>query len=230
MRYAIYYAPSPGSLLHRLGAEWLGRDAFGHLAINRIGDEWHIDVTSDARRYGFHATLKPPFELKDGKSAEGLCIAAGNLSANLKPVLIDSLELRQIDGFLALVPEGDAAAIDGLAAICVREFEGFRRPMAEAELNRRRSVGLSPRQNEHLRRWGYPYVFDEFRFHMTLSRRLVALEADALEPLARSHFSAVLGRPLEIDGLTVFCQAVPDAPFEAIQRFTFALPSMEAAT
>lgn len=230
MRYALYYAPPPGSLLHRLGAEWLGRDAFGHVPINWHRDERLWDMTSDPRRYGFHATLKPPFALKDGMSPAALGIAAGHLSASLRPAPIASLKLKQIDGFLALVPDGDSAAIDALAAICMREFEEFRRPPGEAELNRRRSAGLSPRQDEYLRRWGYPYVFDEFRFHMTLSRRLTASEVKSIEPLAQAHFFAVLGQPLEVDGLTLFCQAAPDAPFEAVQHFSFAPPPAEATT
>lgn len=230
MRYALYYAPPPGSLLHRLGAEWLGRDAFGHVPINWHGDERLWDMTSDPRRYGFHATLRPPFALKDGMSPAALGIAAGQMSASLRPAPIASLKLKQIDGFLALVPDGDSAAIDALAAICMREFEEFRRPPGEAELNRRRSAGLSPRQDEYLRRWGYPHVFDEFRFHMTLSRRLTASEAELIEPLARAHFFPVLGQPLEVDGLTLFCQAAPDAPFEAVQHFSFAPLSAEATT
>ena len=48
----------------------------------------------------------------------------------------------------------------------------FARPPGAAELERRRKAGLSAAQEKMLLRWGYPYVLDEFRFHLTLTGRL----------------------------------------------------------
>ena len=68
-----------------------------------------------------------------------------------------------------------------LAQACVETFEPFRAPLAEEELARRRAVPLSARQEANLERWGYPYVAEDFRFHMTLTARLFGAELSAVE-------------------------------------------------
>ena len=71
-RYAIYYAPAPGSGLDRFGAQLLGYDAFSgeDLAfadgILQATPDWH-DLTGDPRKYGFHATLKAPMSLDQAR-------------------------------------------------------------------------------------------------------------------------------------------------------------------
>ena len=61
-------------------------------------------------------------------------------------------------------------------------------PPTQGELERRGLDSLSERQRGNFERWGYPYIFDEFRFHMTLSCRLDTPERDSfrakLKPLA----------------------------------------------
>jgi hypothetical protein len=133
------------------------------------------DVTETPRRYGFHATIKPPFALADGTGADALADTLADLAHSLPPARADGLRLSRIGRFLALTPEGDSAKIDALAAAFVRDLDRFRAPATDADLARRRAAGLTPAQESHLLRWGYPYVMDEFRFHMTLSGHLPLL-------------------------------------------------------
>jgi putative phosphonate metabolism protein len=218
-RFAIYFAPPPGSLLHELGASWLGRDAHAASESPTRNSPLSDELIADARRYGFHATLKPPFGLSDGCTEAALTAAIAHLASGLDAVTAAALSLKEIDGFLALVPEARCTALDELAAICVRDLDGFRRPASEDEVQRRRAIGLSKRQDEHLLRWGYPYVMEEFRFHMTLTRRLSDEERQIVVPLARRHFAGVLGQSLVVDALTLFRQPEPHRNFTALHRF-----------
>lgn len=189
-RYAIYYICPPGPLAD-FGAAWLGWDVetgaeVAHPEVAGLPAPV-AEITATPRKYGFHGTIKPPFRLAGGRSAEALVEEATALCARLAPVTLDALALSPLGHFLALTPRGDASALATLAAACVEGLDDFRAPAGEAELARRRSRGLSPRQEENLRTWGYPYVMEDFRFHMTLSGRLSpeALEATAaaLEPV-----------------------------------------------
>src|ERR1700751_455314 len=82
-RSAVYYPPAADAPLTRRAATWLGRDAFGGEELRRpaFPDLQGLDldvVTDDPRGYGFHATLKAPFELAPGAAeAELLEFAAG---------------------------------------------------------------------------------------------------------------------------------------------------------
>jgi putative phosphonate metabolism protein len=228
MRYAIYYAPMPGTPLHRRGSSWLGRDAHTGEALAQPEIEGLSRLTADPRRYGFHATLKPPFALREGITPEALMRACAALAVDTRGVRAN-LRADQLDGFLALVPDGDPAALQDLAARCVRELEGFRRPLSEDELARRRKAALTARQDANLLRWGYPYVLDDFRFHMTLTERLESGDAGRLLSAAQAHFAAELGEPVSIDGLTLFQEPGPGAPFLALRHFPFTLSTAEAA-
>jgi phosphonate metabolism protein PhnN/1,5-bisphosphokinase (PRPP-forming) len=147
------------------------------------------------------------------------CAALASDSAGFRVKL--KVGLR--DGFLALVPDGDPAPLHILAARCVRELDGFRRPLSEEELARRRKVLLTARQDANLLRWGYPYVLDDFRFHMTLTERLEPGDAGRLVSAAQAHFATELGEPVMIDGLTLFQEPECGAPFLALRHFPFTI-------
>lgn len=220
MRFAVYYAPPPHSLLHQLGSVWLGRDAHLDANLAQPGHEHLPELTAEPRRYGFHATLKPPFTLRDGRSEPELLAAIAAFAALQTPFEI-TLMLQIIDGFLALVPAHISPKLDNLAAACVRDLDAFRQPSDDAELARRRTAPLSARQDEHLLRWGYPYVFEDFRFHLTLTRRLARDEAERVMPAALKHFADVIAQPLVIDGLSLFTEPSPGADFTAGPCLTF---------
>ena len=206
-RYAVYYAPRPGPFA-RAAAHWLGRDPASGQSCAQPSltglPRPLAELTEAPRRYGFHGTLKPPFRLAEGTDAEGLRAALDTLAAGLAPISMDGLALRNLGGFLALMPEGDLSALNALAAAVVERLEPFRAPLNPAEIARRRPERLSARQRALLERFGYPYVMEEFHFHLTLSDALGAEEAAMLAPLAEAHFGPVLPRPFPVQDLCLF--------------------------
>lgn len=218
-RYAVYYAPPAGEFATRANA-WLGWDALAGQSIpqpHRAGlPAEHI--TQGAAKYGFHGTVKPPFRLADGCSEGDLIRAMEGLSAALAPVTMPGLQLADLHGFLAFVPEGNAAALNGLAARVVEDLDLFRAPLTAAEVARRRPESLTATQRELLHRWGYPYVMQEFRFHLTLTDRLPASLVGAAVAALSEHFAAVLPRPFTIADLCLFGEA-SDGRFHLLRRF-----------
>ena len=228
MRYAVYFAPPPGTLLHALGSSWLGRDSHSGEDLAQPAVAGLHGLTAEARRYGFHATLKPPFAIRDGIGGEAILRAVAALAASEIPFEI-GLRVALLDGFMALLPDAPCPALDALAARCVRDLDGFRRPPPATELARRRKAPLTLRQEENLERWGFPYVFEDFRFHMTLTERLADDQGGALVAAANAHFEPALAQPVAIGGLTLFCEAGAGRPFLAIRHFPFQGSAAEAA-
>ena len=229
MRYAIYFAPMPGSLLHQKGSGWLGRDAHTGESLAQPQVEGIAAITAEPRRYGFHATLKAPFALRDGMEPEPLLRACAALAASTGSFRV-RLRPDVLEGFVALVPEGDQTGLSALAERCVRELDGFRRPPTDEELTRRRAAApLTTRQEAQLSRWGYPYVLDDFRFHMTLSGKLASTDAERLLGAAEPHFAPALAEPVMIDGITLFQEPASGAPFHALRHFPFTLSTAEVA-
>ena len=226
-RYALYYLPEPGSPLVEFGARWLGRDcATGEMlaqpGVPGLAPETLADITASARNYGFDATLKAPFHLKAGQTEDSLRDAMRARAASLEAFDV-GLALRDLGGFLALMMAPSDHRMTELAAVCVREFEPFRAALADRDLERRRKANLSSQQDTLLQRWGYPYVMEEFRFHMTLSKRLSdgpdrAAVIAALESLT----AEVTARPARIDAISLVKQDSRDAPFVLVERFLFA--------
>ena len=216
IRFAIYYLPPEGALA-QFGARWLGWDCLtGETAPQP--DLPEIAKATDApRKYGFHATLKPPFRLATDTPPDALRTALAQLTANQPPVVLDGLTLDRLGNFLALRPVGDTTALNTLAGQCVTGLDRFRAPPEPAELARRRKSGLSPRQDELLREWGYPYVLEEFRFHMTLSG---SLDEDGLARFRDEIIRRLpaLPRPYVIDSIALVGQRA-DGMFQLIQRY-----------
>ncbi len=229
-RYAIYFAPAPDTALHQLGSQWLGRDSITGMdldqpAVPSLSTDRFREVTVDPRRYGFHATLKPPFRLKPGTSLDGLLEATRALARAHEPIETH-LVPRQLSGFVALMQAQSRAETRALAAAAVAELDGFRALPSERELARRREADLSAAQETLLQRWGYPYVMNEFRFHMTLSHRISDdNEADALRAAARTHFAAVLDQPQAINTLAVFREDEQGRPFTQVEQFILGKPT-----
>lgn len=201
-RYAIYYAPPEGAFATR-AAGWLGWDAARGQAVAQpdLGLP-AADMTTEPRRYGFHGTIKAPFRLASGQDVAGLRAALARLAAELAPVSLPGLQLSRHDGFLALTPEGDATALRDLAARVVTGLDAFRAPLTDAEIARRRPERLTPRQRALLDRYGYPFVLEEFRFHLTLTDRLETPEP--VRVALEGYFAPVLPRPFVIEDLCLF--------------------------
>ncbi|MFK0686746.1 DUF1045 domain-containing protein [Mesorhizobium sp. IMUNJ 23033] len=223
MRYAIYFTPRQDEPLARIAANWLGRDPFGAATrpVEAVGELSAAEVafhTASARRYGFHATLKAPFQLAPNETEASLRAALDSFAEATMPVTIPRLVVGQIDGFFALVPEAPLPALNRFADDVVLGFDRFRAPLTEAEIERRSPDSLKPAEFRNLCQWGYPYVFETFRFHMTLSGRAASQESPRLRAAIDSLFAEVLLRPVPVDALTLFVETEPGAPFMVLSH------------
>lgn len=218
MRYAIYYTPGRDHPLTRAAGRWLGRSAFENeartpLAAGSFSAAEIAFHTAAARRYGFHATLKAPFRLAEGKSEGELIAALARFASSRAPFVVERLALAQLDGFFALVPAVASRQLDELAQDVVVAFEPFRAPLTSDEIERRNPDRLTPSQLKNLHKWGYPYVFEEFRFHMTLTGRVPAAEAPRMKAAIEASFGPLLLEPLEFGSLALFVEPEAGAPF-----------------
>lgn len=224
-RLAIYFAPEEDAGLTRLACSWLGRDAFRDCAVsaslNGFSRETWRAATSDPRLYGFHATLKPPFRLASHRREEELKESLRDFAASRDSFDAPPLRVGALSSFLALVLSEPCPAFSDLAAACVTEFDEFRSAPGEQELARRRRAKLNPVQLEHLARWGYPYVMEEWRFHMTLTSSLDPQTLAAMQPHLESLFAPYCQEPLRVDSLCLFEQPGEGEPFSVMERFYF---------
>ena len=224
-RYALYYAPRAEEALAVAASRWLGRNADTGEArdivpMSDVSHERLCAIVADPRLYGFHGTLKPPITLVEGATERDFLDAVGSLAATERQIDVAALELAELQDFLALVPSGRCAALQDFSDRCVVEFDEFRRPADEAELARRRAAGLTQRQEDLLLRWGYPYVLEQGRFHLTLTGRVQdPRERGVIQGELRRRFMAFIDRPLAVRDLCVFRQPAPGRPFTVLARF-----------
>ncbi len=205
-RYGIYVLPDTGPLAD-WGARWLGWDArSGAEAMPPEIDGLPCPVaelTATPRKYGFHGTIKPPFRLAEGCDPRSLQTALEGLCAKRMPVRLPGLRLTALGGFLALVPHVASDALATLAADTVRQLDRFRAPAGAEELARRRAADLSPQEEANLGAWGYPYVMESFRFHITLTGKLPGADADQTVAALRPVLDPMLEEPFMIDRLAL---------------------------
>jgi hypothetical protein len=217
-RFAIYYAPAATDPLWLKAVEWHGRDPLsgatfgspvGGLARNEL-----FERSVSARRYAFHATIKAPMALAEGRSQAELEAALAGFAAVQAPVAIGALKLVLLDGFLALVPAVQSDELTAFAAAVVEGFEDFRAPTSPAERERRlKGSHYSARQIELIDTLGYPYVLEQFQLHMTLTDRLPESEREAYSRAAAAHFGALATRETVLDRLVLFHEPEAGAPF-----------------
>ncbi|MCP8895256.1 DUF1045 domain-containing protein [Shinella daejeonensis] len=224
MRYALYFTPPAADPLALAARRWLGRDAFTGAAVDPavvagLDAKAFAALTVDPRRYGFHATLKAPFTLAEGRSEAELIEAVGRFAAESGPVRIPEVVVGRLGSFFALVTADPCDALQDLAAETVRRFERFRAPLTSADIARRKPDELGPAERQNLVQWGYPYVFDEFRFHMTLTGRVAPENRETVGKALLDHFAAFHGRPLEIDHLALFREPARGADFSVHSLF-----------
>lgn len=223
-RYAIYYAPAVDSPWWRFGAGWLGWDerrgtALPQPKLPEFSPEDFHALTSEPRRYGFHATLKAPFRLRGSADEVLLRDRLAVLGRQLHAVAAGPLRPVLLDDFVALVPVQRQPAIDSLAARCVMDLDDLRAPLTDEELARRQPERLEPDAREMLRRYGYPWVLGRFRFHLTLSGRVDPVTADLLVHRATEAVAALqAAQPLQLDRLCLFREDHPGAPFQRIHE------------
>ena len=207
-RYAIYFAPRESTSLAEFSQHWLGGE----------GDAINPFVIKP-RRYGFHATLKAPMRLAENMSFEKLCEQVDILSKKRAPVSLGFLKISQLGNFLALVPERSRVhGLNKLAWKCVRFLDPLRAPMTHKQIAQRKN--LKHLEQENFDQWGYPYVGNQFRFHMTLTNDLSKPELVQ----ARSQLDDCIGNsliePVTIDSLCIFGDPGNGRQFELLERFT----------
>jgi putative phosphonate metabolism protein len=222
-RYAVFAVPR--GAFYRAGADWLGWDSETGRAVPQP-DLSNLPASAEAltatpRRYGFHGTIKPPFRLAEGRDATALATATRAFCATQPPVSVPALAVRRMGRFIALVPAAPCAGIADLAGAAVAALDAFRAPPTEGELARRRTSGLTPRQEVLLTCWGYPFVMEEFRFHITLTGKVPPDTAEVVRDALAAHFAPHLAAPLVVDSL---CLMGEDAGglFHLLHRYALA--------
>ncbi len=230
-RYAIYL--SPDEPYRSFGSQWLGRcaETGGSLSAFRAGEPRHAAWVKAPAHYGLHATLKAPFRLADRTDA-GMLDAALRDFARRQTPFATPLKLRSLRGFLAWVLDGDAQgrhAMHALADAAVRQFDHFRAPPTDAERDKRRPAELDPMHREMLDTWGYPYAFDTFVFHITLTGMLASADEPAALARLRAHSGDLLAKPLPVGSVSLFVQPRPGEDFLVARHYGFDGGTTDAA-
>ncbi|MEM7256458.1 MAG: DUF1045 domain-containing protein [Pseudomonadota bacterium] len=226
-RYAIYFAPADDSPLGQFGASVLRRHSHNLEPYNNPDlpydfnntDLWLSSIKKPAH-YGFHATLKAPFELADGQSAESLLNDVADFCSHQKTLSLRGLKPRRTRRFDALAFEHQPEDVHHFANTCVVQFEKYRAPLSVADHQRRHKEQLSPEQTDYLNRYGYPYVFNQFNFHMTLSGTQPD-DANGWLQWLRTIYPLMVSEPPVLDRLSVFHQPDRQTPFVRIAEFCF---------
>jgi len=219
-RCAVYFVPDIRSSWWQAGSEWLGRCAATGKSMTQpqltgisSAEQWAR--TSEPRRYGWHATLKAPFKIRPSENLKSIMSGLQALADKLPAFELPTMQVRTDSGFIALRPKGDLTLINATADACVKELHSYAAPLSKADLDRRRQAPLTPKQDRLLVEWGYPYVFDEFNFHLSLTNKLDDMtgeECAAWVDAAQLHFSN-LGA-CRFDRLALFIEPIRGADFE----------------
>ena len=222
-RFAIYFTFARDTALYQKATLWLGHCVYNEaLCRKESGDGFSPQLerfrsVQQAAHYGFHATLKPPFRLQARTTRTELVDRLVDFASSIQPFNCAPLKVASIDNFIALTLSEDCDELNQLARQCVQSFESFRAPLNETEMQKRLKPPLTLRQQQLLNQWGYPYLFDEFRFHITLTDRLSDdLVEDALHRLDL-EFSPLLSSSLYIDRICLFHQKDSATPFQLVQ-------------
>lgn len=219
-RYAVFAVPE--GRFYETGSEWLGWDSVAGATRAQPalpGLPLPIsDLTKRPGKYGLHGTLKPPFRLAEGETLPALKAAIAKIAAAAEPVDIAGLRVSAMGRFLALVPAGSEEAVSALAAHVVTGLAPFRAPLTASEMEKRRADRMGPRAAALLAQYGYPYVLDQFRFHLTLTGPVPKPTRGAVANCLSSHFAPVLPRPYRIADLALMGQD-RSGRFHLLDRF-----------
>jgi putative phosphonate metabolism protein len=223
-RYAIYFATARGDALDRFGAQllgydaWTGKDLPFSPDVTKAEPDWR-ELTEDPRKYGFHATLKAPIALAEDKTEAELVAACAAFAERRRLIPLVIPVVDAISGFIAVVAKQRSRELEELAADCVMAFDAFRAPLTAEDRARRNPAGLTERQRDYLDRWGYPYVMEEFRFHMTLTGRIESPRRERVLAMLRDRFSAIGLERLAIDAVALFRQDDAASRFHIVDRW-----------
>jgi hypothetical protein len=217
MRYSINFTPPAHDPLTLAAAQWLGRNAFSgavfeHPAIRSLSLHDIAFNTALPRRCGFHGSLRPTFRLAPGTTEQELLRELMRFAGRHRPFTLPSLEVVRIGSQFALAPVIPCPSMHHLAGAVVTEFERFRLPMPDDEIERADPGNLSASQFANMLRWGDPYLMDEFRFHLMLTGPLASADLGRFETALRGYFSPILSQPIEVANIALFVEEEPGAP------------------
>jgi len=224
-RYALYFAPRNSSDLYVFGRTVLGRtphDPARDVTTTEFHDQsrWEA-LTRQPAHYGFHATLKAPFELKPECSEEQLIAAVADFTLHNPAVELSDLTPNRLSRFIALTLSNQSQELTDFAMSCVQQFERFRSPLSAQDIQRRLAQSLTTEQISLLQHFGYPYVGDEFRFHMTLSGPLTD-EADDFEQWVIEQYHETVRNEPVLDQIALYKQPDRKTAFTELMVFPLA--------
>ncbi|MDW9782447.1 DUF1045 domain-containing protein [Sinorhizobium meliloti] len=229
-RYALYFTPPPGHPLTLAGDRWLRRGVSDLcLPLGMRDAKSHPSLIEEPRRYGFHATLKAPFRLKPGTSRPELILAIEEFVRSQWPCPVGLLRIAKLGNTFALKPRCPTPFARSFASRVVSAFDRFRAPLDSWELNRRLQPALDDVETTHLVMWGYPYVFERYDFHMTLTGPVEPREHGTVQRCLEAVFGSALDDDFAIDSITLCEQENPDSDFVAVRRFPFNAPPVEVS-
>lgn len=223
-RYAIYFAPRPGSAFWEAGSQWLGRCAASQMiamqpSVPGVSPHEFCQLTAAPRRYGWHATLKAPFSLAPGVPLSSLMTALHLICARVEPFRMPPLQVTRLENFLAMTFTEVSLQIKEIERQCVTVLQPLTAPLSPDELLRRRLAGLTLAQDSLLLRWSYPYVLEHFRFHMSLTgslRECSELQIRSLMDAGAALFGSM--RSLDFDSIALFAEPVKGDDFVLIEH------------
>lgn len=215
-RVGVYYAPALDDPLWQAGCAWLGRDAATGGTVAQPNLPGLADNTTDPRRYGLHGTLKAPFTPLHG--FEAFLQAAASFAAQCQRFTLPPLAVTDLSGFLALCPTAPAPALQHLADQCVTMLDAHRAPES-ASAQAKRGLGCTPRQVAHIARWGYPFVFEDFNFHITLTGQM---PQNPYFDAAQAYFAEAVAHARQVESLAIFVENHKGAAFRLFGHLPFA--------
>ena len=218
-RYAIYYIPDLP--LFQIGSDWLGWNSITGQETTLSAH--HRRITDRPRKYGFHATVNPPFSLASNSTLGDLQDAFHAFCASVSPATGGTLKISRLGRFLAMTQDVQSNEVTELVASTVSHFDKFRAPLSDQDIAKRRQRRLTPQQDALMLRWGYPYVMQEFKFHMTLTGPLAPNEIDAIEHDANTRFREFLGQPLKIASLALLGEDSESGHFHVIEKLSLGM-------
>ena len=140
------------------------------------------------------------------------------MPGRIAPFQLPPLAVADIHGFLALRETRPSAELQALCDAVVAGLDMHRAAPSDAEQARRRKPSQSAAEAAMITRWGYPYMFETWFFHMTLTRRLDGAEHARFRPAAEAFFAAAVARPRQVEDICLFTQASTGAAFRLAAR------------
>ncbi len=160
--------------------------------------------------------MKAPISLAQGTTEKEFVSAIEAFVATPRAIPMITPVVRAIGSFIAIVPNAPSADLQAFAADCVTTFDDFRAPLTPEDRARRNVAALTPQQIVYLDRWGYHYVFEEFRFHMTLTSSLPSERRDNVLEVLQKRFADLALNSVAVDQLALLRQSDAASQFTVI--------------